>query len=156
MNTDTNANTLTPEQENKAKWHEMVTAERHRLYSTKTNTNIKTNTNMNKKTMQNATAYEVVLSQNSDIAIIEYLRSELNAYFTVEYDASTNYTIQLHNVVTITRVDQHSYIILMQHKVIHECELGKDQDEMTLDTNKLKAFLALIDVYYEIAQKLTE
>ncbi len=75
----------------------------------------------------------------SDVALVEFLRSELAEYFTCHYDEGTAYTIEFaHNDLQIRRVSAHEYHIILFKVVLMEANVAISEDDCDL-RNKIQS-----------------
>jgi len=111
--------------------------------------------NTEEKTLTRREAYTYVMNTQSDIAIIEYLRSDLSQYLTVKYDENTSYTIIVQDsILTISRFEQHVYKVELQGVTIEVARLHAGADETECDEFALKLFLQRLDGYVQVGAAL--
>lgn len=111
-------------------------------------------------------AYSYVLDNFSDIAIIQYLRSDVCACFTCDYEEATGMTIKLENsALIIKRVLENTYEIhfgLRQDNVhIKTYNIKMPQNGHWDDTDlitqnvTLHQFYTELDTYIDIGEKIS-
>ena len=111
--------------------------------------------NTEEKTLTKREAYEHVMNTQSDIAIVEHLRTELSEYFTVEYAEGTSYTINMQDsILTISRFEQHGYIVELQGIQVEEARLHVGEDETKCNEFALEMFLSRLAGYVQVGAEL--